>query len=917
MVSRSVLMATAALFLVLSLSMTQAYASCTVHKYYPTRGYDFANGNTIFHYLDMDPSMPDIQDAAVLSPGQNGLAEVRWSWGSQCQDCDVSVGVFGSWSEGELARLFEGIKGQRPGAYVVPIPYKAPSSPGLYRLRVIFSYGAQATDFNATNLCAETQCEGGECNLLIADGLVNVTPTSTEDSIPPAVKIIRPKGASVGGVVMSYIGEEIFIEALVDDPYVAVSVLIEGKKVAGELPFGLNTTSMGEGLYRVTVTAVDKAQNQGQDEVFIQLISRSRVAGRQPLELWSTQTQGRVTGTELSGDGRRLAIAEEPNTLHLLNGNGADYWSFSAPGSITALSMSGDGELLAFSTANNVYVLRKDGSVAWNYTTPEWVNAVSISGDGRIIGLATGTVVYALEDGSLAWNFTVPRGVNAMALSESGGTTVLAMGSDLYSLGKFGLLEWNYTAPEGINSISMSRDSSLIAVAAGSSVYTLTGRDGSMAWNYTAPAVVTAVALSGNGELLALATGGYTALLDATGEPLSSFWVGEVSSIRLSSSGEYIASSSGSGVRYFHNPAETPLVYELVLLAILLVGLAIWKTKGLLLPRREVVLQEPKGPEAPAPELPPVVEEKPKKKPKVEPEVKSLATGELRLRVTSAVSGGAISGATVTIDGDRGRTDAKGAVLFERFPLKAYRVTVASPLFEPQGQEYTLKEGSELLEIKLAPVAKLTPEQQERLHEAVSSLRTRFEQFATFDTTIPCYYQRVGDRLTDVVLGLSGRPEYFLEAPERYSLFMEELVGMVETVCKGLSEIMVDWKNIMLYKATTDLTPACCMLKPPIELGEDIPPFIRDPEAYTRRNFRVVQERLANVDSLITTELERLTILPISSLWKVSDGLLSKAREERGARKAVLVIAADMVLDYVQDMLKRPEILERLKRGII
>ncbi|MBI4344574.1 MAG: hypothetical protein HY555_03200, partial [Euryarchaeota archaeon] len=209
------------------------------------------------------------------------------------------------------------------------------------------------------------------------------------------------------------------------------------------------------------------------------------------------------------------------------------------------------------------------------------------------------------------------------------------------------------------------------------------------------------------------------------------------------------------------------------------------------------------------------------------------------------------------------------------------------------------------------------PEQQERLHEAVSSLRTRFEQFATFDTTIPCYYLSVGDRLTDLVVGLSGRPEYFLEAPERYPLFMEELVGMVETVCERLSEIMVDWKNIMLYKATTDLTPVCCVIKPPLELGADIPSFIKDPEAYARRNFRAVQERLANVDSLITTELERLTILPISSLWKVSDGLLSKAKEERGVRKAVLVIAADMVLNYVQDMLKRPEILERLKRGII
>ena len=128
------------------------------------------------------------------------------------------------------------------------------------------------------------------------------------------------------------------------------------------------------------------------------------------------------------------------------------------------------------------------------------------------------------------------------------------------------------------------------------------GRDGSIAWNYTAPAVVTAVALSGNGELLALTTGGYTALLDATGEPLSSFWVGEVSSIRLSSSGEYIVSSSGNRVRYFHNPAEAPLVYELVLLAILLVGLAIWKTKGLL-PRRGSP-ERPKEAEVPVPEVP-------------------------------------------------------------------------------------------------------------------------------------------------------------------------------------------------------------------------------------------------------------------------------------------------------------------------
>ncbi len=77
------------------------------------------------------------------------------------------------------------------------------------------------------------------------------------------------------------------------------------------------------------------------------------------------------------------------------------------------------------------------------------------------------------------------------------------------------------------------------------------------------------------------------------------------------------------------------------------------------------------------------------------------------------------------------------------------------------------------------------------------------------------------------------------------------------------------------------------------------------------------------MDDEITGRIKDITIMPISGVWRISEGLLSMT--EAGSdgvapsklKIAILSLFADAMLDYVEEMLNSEKILERLRVSIL
>jgi hypothetical protein len=120
---------------------------------------------------------------------------------------------------------------------------------------------------------------------------------------------------------------------------------------------------------------------------------------------------------------------------------------------------------------------------------------------------------------------------------------------------------------------------------------------------------------------------------------------------------------------------------------------------------------------------------------------------------------------------------------------------------------------------------------------------------------------------------------------------------------------MVDWRNVKIYRAAAQLEEEACEAKDILGRLEELSEFQRSVE----KKSSMVEERLRNVDQEIMRRMEKLTVLPVSSLWRASRGLLDKALMESGYRKVAMVLLSDALLDYTEEMLEREDIIARLE----
>ena len=135
--SYRVLVICMAALLALAVAVNAQSSVCSTFTYQATPGYDF-KGIIKFDSLDMDVQQRGIQNLVVASAVQRVTAQVRWTFGSACPDCNFFINVFGSWKQdNEIAKLYSGATGVAPSISIVPISFEVPKEKGDYTLRVV------------------------------------------------------------------------------------------------------------------------------------------------------------------------------------------------------------------------------------------------------------------------------------------------------------------------------------------------------------------------------------------------------------------------------------------------------------------------------------------------------------------------------------------------------------------------------------------------------------------------------------------------------------------------------------------------------------------------------------------------------------------------------------------------------------
>jgi hypothetical protein len=871
-----------------------AYASCTTYTYTVAPGFDF-KGIIKFDYLDLNIRQGGIQDTLVVAPGQRVAAQVRWTFGTSCSNCMFYVNVYGSWRpKEEIARLYSGPIGTTPSVTLVPFFFKAPEAGGEHILRVIFTLGeGHASDYQASNILRSPCVENKYVFFL--EGVLNVSQGEALE-----VEITSPK--SKAGIIEKTLGETIDINASIKGNVSEVMLYIDGRNVSKALPYSWNTSNESEGVHVVAVEALGFANNTAREEIRVELLNKSAMGELPPL-IWVKELGRGLSDLEFSGDGRLIFIGGK-NYISLYNRDGSLIWRQSIKGN-PRVSLSPNGKAMAIAIEKEIRYLSPSGGVIWNYTFPRDVSDLTLTPLGFVVAAAGREMYYIDSNGTLLWNRSLKDNINAIAAAGDG--VAVAAKNRVYLFSNESTPVWTYPAP-GLVSTLAATTMGAVAIGTGKDVLYLSS-NGTLQWGFMADDPVTSVAISADGKYLAAASGKTLYFYEGTGLRWSQQTRNPIRKVLLSGDGSTLVSAAGNKVLLIQNfKAKKGLKVGMEALAVF-AAIAAAALIAYARRRRRVVVKRP-------------VEEK--MKAGIELEAVSeglqiLREGSLLIDVVNSKTKRPVIRANVSLDGRVKETDEKGQVVFEDVSRGRYRIKVEREFYKTVEAEHEFRGPEEQLRMELTPVFGLRDAEVARLKKALGGIKKNYQVISHLDSCLPGYYKSIGENVVDFVETVSDLPGYFKAF--NYEDVIENLISIADVVCRDLSEIMVDWRNIKLYEVGGK-SGAGCKAKPLRGIAE-FENAVTDPERFVEHSKPIIRQRLLAIDRKITERIGELTITPLSGLWGISEKLMRLADEKPAQRAvewlrvAVLLIFADSLLDYVEDMLQNEEVMDRLRHGIL
>ncbi len=204
------------------------------------------------------------------------------------------------------------------------------------------------------------------------------------------------------------------------------------------------------------------------------------------------------------------------------------------------------------------------------------------------------------------------------------------------------------------------------------------------------------------------------------------------------------------------------------------------------------------------------------------------------------------------------------------------------------------------------------PEFLNSISKINEKLNTGFKEVSTYDTCIPLFFKKVGEKPTQLVDKIIKRPVEFLGAKTSPDEIIKYTLSTTEFLADEISRIMREKSNVDFYFSIQNLPPVDDLTVSDYS-PEKFSELVRDTANYHKNHFRDVGNKLNEIDNELTQLSGTLTIQPVADLWRVAQKLLENSMNEADAKKrGVMLFIDDKLLDHVREMYNKEEVKARL-----
>ncbi len=295
----------------------------------------------------------------------------------------------------------------------------------------------------------------------------------------------------------------------------------------------------------------------------------------------------------------------------------------------------------------------------------------------------------------------------------------------------------------------------------------------------------------------------------------------------------------------------------------------------------------------------------------------SKRTGNLTVQVKDSRTKNTIRGASVSVGVEEKRTDEQGKARFSDLTIgeKEINIEEISGVYSAGIGTCEIKEDTTIeVSISITSHLRIPSDKGGKLDVLRNQLQDNYRRVSTYDPCIPYYYKSSVDIMVNLVKEIAGKPMLFVDAKNP-----EETIGLlvdaIDLASREIIEVMTSKRNVDVYSAAMSLEKVEVGAKP-VDSGDPrVLDYIRDADGFYSTYIHTVQSKLFDIDTTITRKTGEMNVLPVSGLWRVARMLLHEASSSsvESIRNSAMLLIADFILGYADDMLRDAKIIERLK----
>ena len=292
--------------------------------------------------------------------------------------------------------------------------------------------------------------------------------------------------------------------------------------------------------------------------------------------------------------------------------------------------------------------------------------------------------------------------------------------------------------------------------------------------------------------------------------------------------------------------------------------------------------------------------------------------GALKVTVVDEETWEPVDGIKVDVKGAAKITNKEGFVSFDKIEVGRQTIEVRDPTVLYSSQEPKMVEIKEKIttpiEIKLSSSFEIPDSKMEKLREAYKYLVDQRARVAAYDSYLPGYYMKVGEKLVGIVSD-SGKSRKLLRLVRGIrditpTVFVEDLADVISNGCMEIGKGMRERRNLEIFEDIKRFVVDKDLAKANVEVRlKDVES--EDIKKYIERGRGGVEELLREVDQSLTKTAGNN--YPMSVLFKVARQIMNSDTRSDDKAKALV---ASVILEYVKVMLKDENVKERL-RGLI